>query len=354
MKFEIRCYEPADWTALLKLVEACYGEAAEPPEWWRWRHFSLNAAYPEIYLAVHEGEIIGMRPLAYSPYTLRGQPLAGALFSAVMVHPNFRRMGVFRSLVNVAVEAAWSHGADFVTTMPNDLSYLGYIKLSWQDPGDRTLLVRPLNLVSLARSKLRPGWLGALIAILPQSVLRVMSPRGFQSSLSVRKVEQFDTAADEMAERIAAAYDGLILRRDCDWLNWRYGANPLVYYECFEARSGEGDLRGIVVTAVEVRYGIRVGYIVDLIGETDETRRVLISAAVRQLEEEGAQVVITVMSDPDYIADLCRQGFYRVPKRLSPKRFHTVYLTHPDKAAHLAPMQRIAKWHQTLGDWDGI
>lgn len=351
---KIRCHEEADIAAILKLVDACYGEAAEPPEYWMWRYFGLEAADSEIYLADQGGEIIGMQPMTFFRHTLRNKPLVGTVLTGVMVHPDHRRKGIFRALIKACVETAWRRGADFVTTMPNDLAYPGFMKLGWFDPGDRTLLVRPLDLIAAARSKVRPGSLGSVVAAMPQIIVRVLSPRHFSSNLRVLNANRFDAAVDDLAERVAAAYDGLVLRRDSAWLNWRYVANPMIHYERFEARSGEGHVRGVAATTVQTWQGIRVGCIVELIGETAKARCSLISSAVYQLAKDGAHIVIAVMSDPDYIADLRNQGFCKIPKYLSPKKFHTVYIPHPDKLELLAPMEQIENWHQTLGDWDGI
>jgi predicted N-acetyltransferase YhbS len=338
----------------MRLVNACYGEVATSPEWWKWRYFELSSSSSIIYIAVHAGEIVGMRPMAFFRYTLQGRPLTGAYFSAVMVHPEFRRKGIFGALVKASLEAVWPHGADFVSVMPNDLSYPGFIKLGWHDPGDRRLLLRPLNFIAVAQIKLRLGWLGGIAGVFPQVILRVISPRHLATSLSVGKVDGFTITSDKLAERIANVYSGLILRRDSSWLNWRYTSKPWNQYERFEARSADGLLRGIAVTNVETREDIRVGYIVELTGETTEARCTLISAAVSQLRRNGAQIVVAVMSDPNYINDLRGQGFFQIPQYLSPKKFHTVYMPHPDKLDQLAPLRQIANWHQTLGDWDGI
>lgn len=352
---KIRPSQESDTAAVQQLVSLCYGDAAEPPEWWRWRHFRLETSRSEIYLIAEGDQIIGMQPMAFFRHTLCGKPINGAVLTGVMVHPDHRRKGIFRNLIKACVEAAWRDGIEFVTTMPNDLSYPGFMKLGWLDPGARTLLVRPLDLVAVAQNKVRPSWLGSVTAVLPQIVVQVTSPGSFSSNLAVLSVDRFDAvAADDLAKRLAAASKGLALWRDGLWLNWRYVANPLINYKRFEARLDGKSLCGVAVTTMETRKDVRVGYIVELVGETSETRRALISTAVQQLKKDGAQIVLTVFSEPASITDLCQQGFYRVPKYLSPKTFYTVYKPHPDKLELLAPLKKIENWQQTLGDWDGI
>ncbi len=351
---DIRVNKPSDFPAIMELVKTCYGDKAEPPEWWRWRHFDPNISHSIIYLAIQGDKVVGMRPMALFPYSLHEKLLIGALFSAVMVHPQFRRQGIFRSLVNACVEEAWRLGADFVNTMPNDLSYPGFINMGWNDPGDRTLLVRPLNLIDAAKRKIKPVWLGAIVGAFPQIVVKKIEPKDTETDVNVREIDLFDSAADTLADSFASKYNGLVLRRDCQWLNWRYSENSWNSYRRLEARTEDFSLKGIAVTNLESRKNIRVGYLVELIGKARDVRFSLTSAAVRKLRKDGANIVFAVMSNRDSIFDLKAQGFYSVPKHLSPKKFHMVYLPRPDKAMCLAPMRRIENWYQTLGDWDGI
>ena len=79
----------------------------------------------------------------------------------------------------------------------------------------------------------------------------------------------------------------------------------------------------------------------------------LIRHATRCLHQDGARVVLTVVS-PGLLERAFRaEGFWRVPSWASPKRFHTVYQTNPDCPVPES-MSRIENWYQTLGDWDGI
>jgi GNAT superfamily N-acetyltransferase len=352
MNIEIREFQPEDFAGVMALDRTCYGEAAQPPERWKWRHFEFDPPNSTMFLALNEVKVVGMRPMAFFDYFLSGQPLKGALFSAVMVHPDCRRMGIFSRLVKACMEEAWRRGAAFINTMPNDISYRGFMKLQWQDPGDRTLYIRPLDLKTLARQQAPSAWLGLPVGIMGQGVVQLISPRPRQHRLTISVVPAFGPEAGDLSRRLGSSYDGLMLHRTHAWLSWRYKSTPWNDYTRFEARASAGNLTGYAVTNLHTQWGILTGYVVDLLGETAEVRQALIEAAVQHLRTQGAQIAATVISPPDLMADFRAQGFFRIPERLSPKKFHMVYQPHPEFTQTFQTVNSIDRWYQTLGDWD--
>lgn len=349
----IREAQEGDFGRVMSLVRTCYGEAAEPPEWWRWRHREFDPSNSVMFVAVDRQEIVGLRPMAVFDYFLRGESIKGGLFSAVMVHPDYRRQGIFSRLVEACAQEAWRRGAAFVHTMPNDVSYPGFVKLGWHDPGDRTLLVRPLDVAAIFGKKVGPHWLAATLAFLPQAGLSLSRPRA-KWDFVIDQVESFDDAAEALASRVAKELNGIVLQRTRRWLNWRFKSNPWNRYQRFAATSRRGDLVGFAVTNTENRSGLRVGYVVELIADSSDARRALIEAATSSLRQQGAALVATVVSDPELAQAFRRQRFFMVPQKLSPKRFHTVYQPRPGCAGDFESVRAISAWYQTLGDWDGI
>jgi GNAT superfamily N-acetyltransferase len=354
MNIEIRQFQPRDFDGVMALVQTCYGETAEPPEWWRWRHFELDPGDSTMFVAAHGDKLVGMRPLSLFNYFMYGQPLRGALFSAVMVHPDYRRLGIFSRLVKACSEEAWRRGAAFINTMPNDISYLGFKKLGWQDPGERMPFIRPLNIEGLARQKINPSWLGATLGFLGHGLVRLILPRPRPHPLEIATVPGFDPEAEVLSQQIGAGYQGLILHRTHTWLTWRYKANPWNRYTRFEARSAATGLQGYAITNMNHQKGVAVGYLVDLLGYGAEVRQALIKSAMEHLQGQGAQLGLAVISSPELARDLRRQGFFAVPAWLSPKKFYTVFQPHPDHQEAFAAVSSIERWYQTLGDWDGI
>ena len=100
------------------MARECYGAEAEPAEWWAWYLFGLDSTTNRIVMARRGAETIGMQPLMISAYQHGKAQLKGAVLCAGMVHPSFRRQGVFRRLIAAALEEAWRLGADFAVLGP--------------------------------------------------------------------------------------------------------------------------------------------------------------------------------------------------------------------------------------------
>jgi GNAT superfamily N-acetyltransferase len=347
---EIRQYRPEDFPALLRLVEACYGAQAEPPEWWRWRHFEHPGGPASIWLAVEGGQVVGMRPISFFPYFLDGVCVKGGLFSAVMVHPKFRRQGIFSRLVHQSVETAWRTNAVFVATMPNDLSYAGFQKGGWTDLGDRTLYVRVTDWSAVLRSKGAPRWIASLVR--PRGVS--LAPSDSARDFRVETVDRFDLVFEDFTLELGRQWRGVTLNRTSDWLNWRYESHPWNNYTRLIARSAEGQPLGFLVTNLERRAGLQIGYIVDLLARAEAARRSLISAAVENLRRQGAHVIAAVLYPGLVSGSLCAGGFRRMSGWISPKKFHTVCLLNPACADRQQRLTDWRNWYLTLGDWDGI
>jgi len=350
---EIRRYQPEDFRPLLDLVNACYRERAEPPEWWLWRHFEYTADATAIWLALNGPRVIGMRPMTLFDYCLEGRPVKGAMFSAVMVDPDFRRQGVFRRLVKEASADAWKQGAAFATTMPNDQSYPAFRKIGWADPGDRVLLVRGGEIASQQKAK-KPDWPVRFALAIARFRARIRPPKSANvKSGQITEVDSFPTEVSAFMQCFSESFPGPILRRSAEWLNWRFASHRWNQYRRFLARTEAGNPAGLVVTNRQARDGVLLGYIVDLVAFDEETQRTLIRQACQSLIEDGAALILAVVSPGDLSRTLSREGFLSIPGWLSPKKFHTVYQANPELPCP-ACLNKIQNWYQTLGDWDGI
>jgi len=342
--------------AVVDLARACWGPRATKArslEWWRWRYFGSSPSLSEIRVVEQAGRLVGVVGMGFFRYALQKRTITGAVFTDGMVHPEYGRKGIFSALVSDCVQEAWRRGADFISAMPNDKSYPAVLKLGWIDLGDRDLLVCPLR--ESADVGKRPGrtWISLMMTI--PAVVAEMRRTGVPCvRTATEEVERFDSGADVLSDTLGVNANRLALHRDSAWLNWRYCEKPGNEYRRFVARTRDGAMSGIAVTKLEKRFGIRAGFLVELVTTSTEVRHVLVRVALRSLREQGAEAVATVLSDNEVAGDLRKLGFFLVPRPLSPKRFHTAFLPRPENKNLLASCREVSRWYLTLGDWTGL
>ena len=259
----IRPYRAKDAADVRSVLVASYGAAATPAPILDWWHFGCPVAASGFQVAEVSGKVVGVQPMELFPYEWSGSRLTGALLSGVVVHPEFRRRGLFLRLIEACEKEAWRRGADFVTTMPNDRSRPGFLKLGYHEPGRRRLLILPLNLSKLARRAVRWAPLAARLSAGLTPVLRRGS-RGWSRTpmpeLEIMKQAPGDL--DQVNEADRKLFPGLRLARSRAWWDWRYAASPRCY-NMLRLREARGGTAGLVTTTFEKRSGLDVGYIMD-------------------------------------------------------------------------------------------
>jgi len=355
-EWSIRPYAPDDASRVAALLRTCYGDAATPQHIWQWRHFGFDPARSNTLVATVGDEVVGLRPMELYDFSISGRSVSAGVFSGVMVHPEYRRQGLFTRLVALSEELAWERGASFVMTMPNDLSFAGFIKRGYINPGERRLLVRPLRpLSAMARKSSRLHTLRPFLEKLDAFASFTWIPWTAQKhAIQHQEPEGFCIDYDRLADKHSRIHAGVVLKRNSQWLSWRYSRSPWDRYDVLEARSGRGELEGYAVGTTEEREGLRVGYIVDVLTIRRRRARQLIRNMTEQHLQSGQFLVLAVVSDPKLVQDFMTNGFFPMPGRISPKRFYTVVRPNPTVADSLLVLNRISNWYLTLGDWDTI
>jgi len=344
----IRPYRDQDEDAVMRLIAACYGEQALDREQWLHNHFGLANAPNGMMLADVDGIVVGMQPMECYPFLLCGEAISGAVLTGVMVHPDWRRRGLFLRLLKACETRAWELGASFVTTMPNERSRLGFLKRGYIEPGERRLLILPLT-----RSKgVTGGWRRRLIDLAAQATLSSWRMHR-QETKNVQEVSHLGTDVASMTQRVAGQWPGLIQIRSQSWMAWRYPSDRSDYRR-FVAIGARNEVQALAVTAVEKREGLDVGYLLDVMGSDHRSIRNVTAFACHQLQNQGMQLVMSVVTSRALIRRLKAVGFLKVPRLLAPKRFYTVYRPGPGEEDRLTLMTHINSWYQTLGDWDNL
>jgi hypothetical protein len=111
------------------LFQICFNEGLDYPLW-EWAYLNNPVGDPIIAVALEDGCIVAHYAMIRMPFVENGNILEGYLSMTTMVHPNFRKYGLFVELANMAYSQANKNS--FVYGFPNANSLPGFKKrLEW-------------------------------------------------------------------------------------------------------------------------------------------------------------------------------------------------------------------------------
>lgn len=348
-----RLARPDEQGPILELVRAVHGDSYLEIDdtYFRWRYLNDTPFRASVMLSEYEGRPIGIQPIAIFDWKWGSAALRGAMYTGVLTHPDHRRRGVFRSLIDSSNEHAAQVGAQFIMTLPNDASLPGFQRFGdWQYPGLISLMLKVVDPRAAMRDAgLQP--LGTILQWVPAVAFRRRRAGSGNGGLSMERVTEFPGELDFTADQFADHIGSMMIRRTSDYLNWRYAARPESAYQLFLARRGS-EIVGAVVTSHGVRARMKVGMIVDLVSRADEAViRSLIRFAENDLRRRGFGLVTCQATSPALLQALRFEGFRNGPPSVIRKRFHFVYRRTGIVGLPHDPSS-LSNWHLTFGDSD--
>jgi GNAT superfamily N-acetyltransferase len=260
-------YRSEDRSAVDALFRVGFGDDAADASARRWSwQFGQNPNNPpdgpQIWLARDGAAVIGQHASMPVCLWIGGRELAASWGNDTIIAPDRQRQGI-----GVALFDAWANSVDAALGLGlSDGSHRLFQKLGWPDLGPVPCLIRPLTPRALrqpGRSAIRNGLVSALAA----PVLRVVARRR-RLLADVEPIEQFGPAFTELWRRLAPAFD-FSVRRDADYLNWKYCAPPHVRYSIVALKRDDREAGYAVYRHIEEDRG-RVTLLVDLLADPDD------------------------------------------------------------------------------------
>jgi hypothetical protein len=267
----------------------------------------------------------------------------------LMTHPDHRRKGVFRSMVETGNRFTVDAGAQFSMSMPNDSSVSGYLKWDdWSYPGLIPLFVKVIDSKAALEPKL--GLLAGLADLPLKTVFRRRRALD-QHAIDIAPVTSVPEEIDEVANDFARDCDRLMIRRTAAYWNWRYGDKPDAEYS-IGLGSRSGRVVGAVVTSSGQRMGMNVGMIIDLVARGGVPAiRALIRSAEEDLLSRSIGWATMQATSPLLQQALVEEG-YRCPNpKILPKHFHLVFRKTGVAGLRESP-DKLSHWNLTYGDSD--
>lgn len=356
-KWSVREYKEGDEVGIFELCKAVYPEGDYEPEhwmrWWRWLYKDNPIGAARIWLAEHDGKIVGQYPLVYMKMKVGNKILKASKNLDLMTHPDYRYQGIFSKLERHALDEAEKEGVyiTFGFPSPNTASYPGHIKSGWFDVGTMRPMFKPLNWVSVLKTRIKNNFLRSLVAIGASLVLKGFartqgSPT--MEGLTITQISSFDDRIDDFWARVSDQYEIMIVR-DKDYLNWRYGA-PDANNSLFLAEKAE-EIYGYLVLCCQQEGDIRVSSIFDIMAKSEEIIRCLVSRAIEYCKQEKVDLIIyAAIANKTYRRALRKSGFISIPFM---KADHfCAYSSSPDIPIEF--LKDAKNWLVQIGDSDAV
>lgn len=295
---------------VLSLYARVFGSVLSVSKWQSL--FERNPFSPAIvYVAkTTDRQVVGHYAVIPQPLRLAGEKALGALAVHLMVHPSFQRQGILKALALAVERRMQIDGIDVGMTFLNDNSLHAHIRhFGWSPLGGRNpIFFKVLRWASLFAFGRRTA-------------------RAFddpcRAGATIREVDALDERVDALWEGMAP-HVGVAVERSARYLNWRL-APGRDRYRIHIAEDASKRLTGVVVTKKERRFGVEVGFLVELLFAVDDedTGVALARYAQALLVAEGcAMATALTAGSPAVERALRRTGFRRLPRRLMPHGIH--------------------------------
>lgn len=221
-----------------------------------WQFERNPTGIANVHLAVSAGRLVGVVSHSALRTYVGGRELIVPFLHNVDTHPDFRRRGVFSTLVKASERYVECAGAGLMLGVPNGESMPIFVdRLGWGSlPGPR-VSVRVSRPFSLAAQ-----WFGARRTSKPRPSAdsgRLGAP--LKRGLALREVEGFGSWADDLWQVAKPTAPPTVIS-GAEYLNWRFLEKPEGRYTCF-AVTRLGEPVGYVVTGRTVVRNARVSYV---------------------------------------------------------------------------------------------
>lgn len=351
------CHSAEDREGQIELFERCFDKSAGR-EVLAWRYDANPHGEPVQLLAKSGG--VAVSGYACNPRQALARGVEGATVGQtgdVMTAPEARGQGVFSGLDRRAMELSKAAGWPAVFGLPNRTSEKLFTeKLGWESVGR----IRPWTFVLASdagarRERHRAGRLASLAV--PWSYWRGTMARGRMRNRAWEKVNtlaipRFDDEVDAIWKAVAKDFDWMV-RRDANYLNWRFMDAPSGRFRAHGVYDPEGTMRGYAVVQLPEGTGVdaaATGYVVDLVAVDEVAFAAAMDAALGHLRKAGASVARAWAIVGSWWEGALKGAGFRAPKA---EDFKVVIAMvhdkkHPLGQAALSPH----KWFFTDGDRD--
>ncbi len=351
VSWKVRDGNKLDKEGILSLRGVVFGEEERDkldPRFWQWEFTEGSDGKAFIYIVEDQNRIIGHFADIPRRFSVQGEVILGTLSLDLMVHPDYRRKGVFGAMGRYGAEKVKQENGLFLTAFPiRSETILGLKKIGWREVAKLPVLVYPIRFKGILNRYVHFPPLGLLaggIASFFYFLIYGLKRKKETGGVEIDQVGSLDEPFDLFWQKASALYPVMGIRNR-DYLNWRYLQHPTRNYVIYRAKKS-GEMRGYIVLRKVDLLKFNSAVIVDLLALDEEILSALVEKGIQHSRQERADLLgVMVPQDHLYYKLLRRKGF--LP---SLKTFLFMIYSHADKGIFLSP----EKWYVNWGDTDVI
>ena len=343
--WSVRIYKEGDEEEILKLRKLCFG-SANLDEWiWEFKNSPLDSL---MMVAESEGQIVGFLSYLFVKMKVKNEILKGSIVCDAMVHPDFRRKGLWRTLNKILWEEAEKKGNGISYSFRKRASAL----LKEQSAICRVpVLVKFFDTYEEMKKRVGNQFLAKILSIFANSIFRFFYRTKKcppVKNLVLSEITEPDDRINSFWVEASTAFKIAIVR-DKEYLKWRYFQRPNSNFKVLLAEEGS-EILGYIVFSVQRTPDDKIGYIIDIITHPDrpEIIQFLISKAVDRIRKEKVSLILCkMMKNNAYYKVFRENGFFKILGsylivRADPSKVPEMFVKDPNN------------WYLTFGDSDGI
>ncbi len=349
--WRVRDGNEEDLEGILSLRRIVFGEVEkdkQDPRFWRWEFLDGPDGRALIYLVEDKDKIIAHFADIPRRFSVNGESILGTLSLDLMVHPDYRRQGIFLELGNYAVRRVKKENGYFMTAYPIRLETIqGLKKIGWEEVVELPVLVYPIKFNNILNHYLHFQPLSAMAGLITKIfyILFFSKKRKMRSEgIEIEKISQWDIQFEHFLKKILSL-NQIMGIRDQAFFTWRYFRHPTRTYTIYRAIE-RGEMKGYIILRKVDLLGFNSAVIVDLLALEEEVLRVLVERGMEYSRREGVDLIgFMVPRVHPYYQWLRRCGF--IP---SFKTFLFMIYSHENRKILFDPQ----KWYVNWGDTDVI
>ena len=354
LNWHIRSYREGDEKQILKLRRAVFGDL-DPvrlkESTWQWQFQNNPSGKAVCFLAESDGEIVGQYVTIPTRFSIHGKETRLAFSCDTMIHPDYRRQGMFSALAREAYNhLETQRNINLVWGFPNDRSLPGFTgKLGWRMLPTIPLMVMPIRPLAMIFNAL--PWLNKILKK-PPAIIKTNTDVAFSTKIHgvhINPIEHFDETLDALWQEHSTMAPVMQVR-DSRYLQWRYLSVPEFGYRPFAVLRDDRMLGYLVIRMMTLK-GHMFGVLVDVFPFPMGTGSVIheIFSFARQYVKAHGGDFLTCLLPLRETGILKRAGFKNVPEILNPKTWRLGY-----RYAGDSPSGNLDYWHVTYGDTDVV